>query len=341
MKIKKNANEECINAADTIEVFKPRKDKERLSDSDSDEAEAQTRRPGSSDPPSHSPSTITLLSYHEAPIHLRFNPYILSGYRGYLSTKMCIESIFWMTNETINIWSHIFGWMLFLALTMYDLFLLNLQASVFDKFIVGLLLCCFQICMVTSTLYHVFSCKSERHFHNFLCFDLFGIALSLLAIYLTGVYYAFWCHKEWQYFYLATVFVIFIACMIMQIPRLNVDPNLKMIMFVCWAAYGVVPTVHWALIMNPIVSVSHVNNLLGGVWCCANCSLGSYYGRLGEPHCLYVAPACGRNVRHLRSGVPHLHYPVSRVFLQGQSRLHRVLPPVVAFLCRTRSVSLA
>lgn len=50
-----------------------------------------------------------------------------------------------MTNETINIWSHIFGWMLFLALTLYDLFLLNLEASVFDKFIVGLLLCCFQV----------------------------------------------------------------------------------------------------------------------------------------------------------------------------------------------------
>jgi hypothetical protein len=54
-------------------------------------------------------------------------------------------SIFWMTNETINIWSHIFGWMLFLALTLYDLFLLNFEASVFDKFIVGLLLGCFQV----------------------------------------------------------------------------------------------------------------------------------------------------------------------------------------------------
>lgn len=66
-------------------------DKERLSDSDSDEAEAQTRRPGNSKSPSASPSAITLLSYHEAPTHLQFNPYILSGYRGYLSTKMCIE----------------------------------------------------------------------------------------------------------------------------------------------------------------------------------------------------------------------------------------------------------
>ncbi|KAI5732821.1 hypothetical protein M8J76_004536 [Diaphorina citri] len=249
MKIK-NVNDDCLTTAD-IEVFKPRKDKERLSDSDSDEAEAQTRRPGNSKSPSASPSAITLLSYHEAPTHLQFNPYILSGYRGYF--------IFWMTNETINIWSHIFGWMLFLALTLYDLFLLNFEASVFDKFIVGLLLGCFQICMVTSTLYHVFSCKSERHFHNFLTFDLFGIALSLLAIYLTGVYYAFWCHKEWQNFYLATVFAIFIACMILQIPRLNIHPDIKMLVFVCWAAYGVVPTVHWAVIMggwdNPIVNM--------------------------------------------------------------------------------------
>lgn len=34
---------------------------------------------------------MTLLSYHEAPSYLQFNPYILSGYRGYLSTKMCFE----------------------------------------------------------------------------------------------------------------------------------------------------------------------------------------------------------------------------------------------------------
>jgi hypothetical protein len=34
---------------------------------------------------------LTLLSYHEAPSYLQFNPYIRSGYRGYLSTKMCFE----------------------------------------------------------------------------------------------------------------------------------------------------------------------------------------------------------------------------------------------------------
>lgn len=54
-------------------------------------------------------------------------------------------SIFWWTNETVNIWSHIFGWMLFFGLTLYDLCLLNIHAPFGDKVIVALLLICFQV----------------------------------------------------------------------------------------------------------------------------------------------------------------------------------------------------
>lgn len=85
-----------------------------------------------------------LLPFEEAPGYLQHNPYILRGYRGYLTTKLCLESIFWWTNETVNIWSHIFGWMLFFGLTLYDLCLLNIHAPFGDKIIVALLLICFQ-----------------------------------------------------------------------------------------------------------------------------------------------------------------------------------------------------
>ncbi|KAL1117708.1 hypothetical protein AAG570_004023 [Ranatra chinensis] len=172
---------------------------------------------------------------------------------------MCFESMFWMTNETVNIWSHIFGWMLFLGLTLYDLCLLNIHASFTDKFIVGLLLACFQICMVMSSLYHIFSCRSEEFFHCFLSFDLLGIALSMLGIYMTGVYYAYWCHKGWQTFYLSTVLAIFLFAMAMQVPRFKIHANIKLLTFVGWAVYGVVPTFHWTIMMggleNPIVSL--------------------------------------------------------------------------------------
>ncbi|XP_014244851.1 progestin and adipoQ receptor family member 3 [Cimex lectularius] len=202
---------------------------------------------------------ITLLNFHDAPTYLQFNPYIRSGYRGYLSTKMCFESMFWLTNETVNIWSHIFGWMLFVGLTLYDLCLLNIHASLTDKFIVGLLLACFQICMLMSSLYHIFSCRSEEHFNAFLSFDLLGIALSMLGIYMTGVYYAFWCNKGWQSFYLSTVLAIFLVAMALQVPRFNVDSSIKITTFVCWATYGVIPTLHWTVMMggleNPLVAL--------------------------------------------------------------------------------------
>ncbi|XP_050428121.1 progestin and adipoQ receptor family member 3 isoform X2 [Adelges cooleyi] len=207
---------------------------------------------------SRSTKTYSLLEYHEVEPYLQSNPYITSGYRNKLSTKMCLESVFWLTNETINIWSHLFGWMLFFGLTIYDLMLVNIRASPFDKMVVGLLLGCFQISMAMSSVYHTFGCKSEQHFHCFLSFDLFGIAMSLLAIYLSGVYYAFWCHPVHQTFYLATVLAIFVACMVLQIPKLKISDNIKMISFVSWAAYGVIPTFHWVLVMggweNPIVS---------------------------------------------------------------------------------------
>ncbi|CAB3361465.1 Hypothetical predicted protein [Cloeon dipterum] len=201
-----------------------------------------------------------ILTYDEAPGYLKFNPYIRSGYRGFLTTKMCIESIFWWTNETVNIWSHIFGWMLFLGLTLYDLILLNIHASALDKLIVGLLLLCFQACMILSSAYHTFSCKSEKAYSCFLTYDLCGIALSILAIYMSGVYYAFWCYSEWQQFYLLTVCLIFALAMALQYPAFQVDSHTKMLVFVGWAAYGVVPTIHWVIMMggwqNPIVVVS-------------------------------------------------------------------------------------
>ncbi|KAL9695820.1 hypothetical protein quinque_015105 [Culex quinquefasciatus] len=191
-----------------------------------------------------------LLSYDDAPAHLKFNPFIRSGYRTILSTKLCLESMFWWTNETVNIWSHVFGWFLFIGLAYSDVVLLQMHASMIDKLIVGALLVCFQVCMILSSIYHTFSCKSEQSYECFLAYDLFGIALSLLAIFISGIYYAFWCNAELRNFYIITIGVIFTVAMILQIPRLKVNSNVKMLAFVAWAAYGVVPTLHWYIVMG-------------------------------------------------------------------------------------------
>jgi hypothetical protein len=40
---------------------------------------------------SQSAASPLLLPYNDAPTHLKFNPYIRNGYRGYLTPKMCLE----------------------------------------------------------------------------------------------------------------------------------------------------------------------------------------------------------------------------------------------------------
>lgn len=48
--------------------------------------------------------------------------------------------------------------------------------------------------------------------------------------------------------------------MIMQIPRLKVKDNIKITVFVSWAAFGIIPTLHWYFEMggneNTMVNVS-------------------------------------------------------------------------------------
>ena len=59
---------------------------------------------------------------------------------------------------------------------------------------------------------------------------------------------------------MTSVTVIFVVAMVLQIPRLGVPYPVKMCVFIGWAAYGVLPTLHWTYTMggfdNPMVQVS-------------------------------------------------------------------------------------
>lgn len=47
-----------------------------------------------------------LLQWKDMPKHLQFNPYIFTGYRPLLSVWGCLNSLFYLHNETINILTH-------------------------------------------------------------------------------------------------------------------------------------------------------------------------------------------------------------------------------------------
>lgn len=47
-----------------------------------------------------------LFRLESCPPWLQFNKFILGGYRCHLSTSQCVESLFYIHNETFNIYSH-------------------------------------------------------------------------------------------------------------------------------------------------------------------------------------------------------------------------------------------
>ncbi|KAJ7978997.1 Heptahelical transmembrane protein [Quillaja saponaria] len=62
-----------------------------------------------------------LLSFWELPTYMKDNEYILKYYRANWSLKEALFSVFRWHNETLNVWTHLIGFFLFLGLTVANL----------------------------------------------------------------------------------------------------------------------------------------------------------------------------------------------------------------------------
>ncbi|XP_037783855.1 progestin and adipoQ receptor family member 3-like [Penaeus monodon] len=196
-----------------------------------------------------------ILPFHRAPKFLRFNPYIKKGYRANLSTFECFRSLLWWTNETLNIWSHIAGFVVFFGLFLYDVNVVyyKYQATENDAVVASFVLLCFMTCMILSSLYHTLNCRSEESCRKWLSYDIFGISASFFAIFLSGIYYGFWCPEflHLRYMYMALVCVLFAGAMIFLLtPKLMGQEWewARVTLFTGWAVSGMLPTIHWTIL---------------------------------------------------------------------------------------------
>ncbi|XP_025959153.1 progestin and adipoQ receptor family member 3 isoform X2 [Dromaius novaehollandiae] len=176
------------------------------------------------------PRGIRLYTYEQIPVFLKDNPYITDGYRAYLPSRLCLKSLFILSNETVNIWSHLLGFVLFFTLGIYDLtaVLPAAGASREDFVICSVCLFCFQVCMLCSVGYHLFCChRSEKTSRRWMALDYAGISIGILGCYVSGVFYAFYCNN------------IHPSYLTQQWHRL------RSIIFCSVSGYGIVPTIHW------------------------------------------------------------------------------------------------
>ena len=197
----------------------------------------------------------SLRIWDEIPSWQQDNEYILSGYRQATgSFKKSFESLGYIHNETVNIYSHIIGAAIFLTAPIYTyraLYLRYPQADeadilVFSTFFYGV-----SICFLLSATYHIISNHSSKvqAFGNQL--DYLGIVILMWGSTIPSIYYGFYCDPSLQKMYWANVSFLATLCVVATLhPRFR-HPSIRPYRAAMYAGLGlsaVVFVVHGILL---------------------------------------------------------------------------------------------
>jgi adiponectin receptor len=78
------------------------------------------------------------------------------------SVKQCFASIFRLHTETVNIWTHLLGTLVFIVLAIYFLTRPTSEVQIDKKLIFGSFFLGAIVCLLCSTLYHTLYCHSPK-----------------------------------------------------------------------------------------------------------------------------------------------------------------------------------
>ena len=219
-------------------------------------ATAKTARSSSNDPHCANlprKTHIQLVKYEDAPSYLQDNRNIWTGYRKHLTPKLCMESVFAWTNETINIWSHLLAFCIFFTMMVYtNIYVLPaIGADTWDHVVVTAGLFSTQFCMLASAGFHTFNCQSDHQYCKWLAWDINGVAISICGGQITGIYYIFYCHTVFSRMY---IFIEICLFSIVIFQSLSYPVKFKKSEFlmhkvkvVVLMLYGLIPTVHFLI----------------------------------------------------------------------------------------------
>lgn len=166
-------------------------------------------------PIQHRPSRppTKLVTYHELPDWYQDNPHIHSGYRPVNnSSSACINSLKYVHNETVNIYSHLIPGLtaVLAALFLHAYFDSRFpDADVADKLVFGVFLAAAATCLGISAAFHTFISHSEEICHRWLLCDFVGIIALNMGDALSGIYMVFYCEPVERDLYWATVCLYF------------------------------------------------------------------------------------------------------------------------------------
>jgi len=195
---------------------------------------------------------VPLYKFREIPDFQRHNPFILDGYRAYLSAYDCLRSVTQWSNESFNVWSHVITFIIFFTLLIYDQLITltrNDDVTTSDHVIFFIFHLGCQLCMILSSAYHLFNSHVTRHVvTTWLSADQTGITVAMLGCYVIGLHYGFYCYPLLRNAYQLIITCVIMVTMVMMIsPSYSDDTWQKTKIFhltgIC--LFGLCPIVHW------------------------------------------------------------------------------------------------
>lgn len=226
-----------------------------------------------------------LLEYHACPEYMKDNEFILSYYRVDFSLQQALSSLFKLHNETLNIWTHLLGFLLFLVLTVFTAYELG-QLPTFSRCVRGLEYnnsehCLLQsmredvtnmmapmlnrttrwpffvfmggsmFCLLASAICHLFTCHSKPLAIFLMRVDYAGIATMIATSFYPPIYYVFQCEPVWQWIYLSIISAMGMVTLgVLFAPSLQSGKYrpFRAFLFMSMGASGVIPAIHGAMV---------------------------------------------------------------------------------------------
>jgi adiponectin receptor len=205
--------------------------------------------------PSRLDTSVKLHDSHHVPSWYAHNAFILTGYRPVTkSIPLCIRSLSYLHNETVNIYSHLIpGIIVLLTSYSFDRYFSARfpEATWADEVVFRIFLTTSVICFGTSAAYHTLICHSEIYASLWVRLDYVAIIMQIIGSFIPGIYFGFYCEPRLQKLYwsmivtLGTLTATTVINPSLQGPRWKI---LRLSTFVATGFSAFAPILHGALL---------------------------------------------------------------------------------------------